>query len=100
MMPRRVVALGEALVEIMRPGPDQPLDTPGSFDGPSVSGAPALFACARARLGTPAALAGTVGADPFRRLLRPQAARDGPDASHAARGPPRPPRCAFVAHRA
>ena len=98
-MPRRVVALGEALVEIMRPGPDQPLDTPGSFDGPFVSGAPAIFACACARLGTPAALAGTVGDDPFGRLIRHQAARDGLDASHVAIDPRRPTGCAFVAYR-
>src|SRR5947209_13487964 len=99
MMPQRVVALGEALVEIMRPGPDQPLDTPGSFDGPFVSGAPAIFACACARLGTPAALAGTVGDDPFGRLILHQAARDGLDASHVATDPRRPTGCAFVAYQ-
>src|SRR2546430_1165680 len=95
----RVVAVGGALVEIMRPGQDQPLDPPGSFDGPFVSGAPAIFACACARLGTPAALAGTVGDDPFGRLIRHQAARDGLDASHVATDPRRPTGCAFVAYR-
>jgi tagatose kinase len=99
MMPQRVVALGEVLVEIMRPGPDQPLDMPGSFAGPFVSGAPAIFACACARLGTPAALAGTVGDDPFGRLILRQAAREGLDASHVTIDPRRPTGCAFVAYR-
>src|SRR5437763_1541817 len=99
MMSRRVVALGEVLVEIMRPGPDQPLDRPGSFAGPFVSGAPAIFACACARLGMPAALAGTVGDDPFGHLILHQAARDGLDASHVATDPRRPTGCAFVAYR-
>ena len=98
-MPQRVVALGEVLVEIMRPGPDQPLDLPGSFEGPFVSGAPAIFACACARLGTPAALAGTVGDDPFGRLILRQATRDGLDASHVTTDPRRPTGCAFVAYR-
>jgi sugar/nucleoside kinase (ribokinase family) len=99
MAPQRVVALGEVLVEITRPGPDQPLDRPASFEGPFFSGAPAIFACACARLGTPAALAGTVGDDPFGRLILRQAARDGLDARHVATDPRRPTGCAFVAYR-
>lgn len=46
-----VIALGEALVEVMRPGAGQPLDRPGTFVGPLASGAPAIFAVAAARLG-------------------------------------------------
>lgn len=46
-----VIALGETLVEIMRPSPGQPLDRLGAFAGPPASGAPAIFALAAARQG-------------------------------------------------
>lgn len=96
----RVVALGEALVEIMRPGVGQPLDAPGSFDGPFMSGAPAIFAGACARLGAPTAFLGTVGDDAFGRLIRHQAARDGLDVTHLATDPAHATACAFVAYDA
>lgn len=98
MTQARVIALGEVLVEFMRPERGTPLDVPGSFEGPFMSGAPAIFAGACARLGTPTALLGTVGDDPFGRLIRRQGERDGLDLTYLATDPVRPTACAFVAY--
>jgi len=65
-----IIALGEVLVEIMRPAVEQPLDQPGSFRGPFPSGAPAIFAVAAARLGLDVGFIGAVGDDAFGRLMR------------------------------
>ncbi len=97
-MAARVVVLGEVLVEIMRPERNVPLDVPGSFAGPFMSGAPAIFAGACARLGTPTALLGTVGDDAFGRLIRRQGERDGLDLTYLGTHPARPTACAFVAY--
>lgn len=71
------VAVGEALVEIMRPDRDQPLDRPGEFLGPFASGAPAIFAVAAARLGLSAGLISGLGDDAFGRLLRSRLDKEG-----------------------
>lgn len=68
MMPE-VIAIGEVLVEIMRPDPGEPLDHPGTFKGPFPSGAPAIFAVAAARLGLDVGLIGAIGEDAFGRLM-------------------------------
>lgn len=94
----RVIALGEVLVEIMRPDAHSPLDTPGRFAGPFMSGAPAIFAGACARLGAPTALIGTVGDDAFGRLIRRQGQRDGLDLTYLLTDPARATGCAFVAY--
>lgn len=94
----RVAALGEVLVEIMRPRAGMPLDAPGTFEGPFMSGAPAIFAGACARLGLSASLLGTVGDDAFGRLIRRQAGRDGLDLTYLSRDPSRATACAFVAY--
>jgi sugar/nucleoside kinase (ribokinase family) len=95
-----VLAMGEVLVEILRPAPDQPLDTPGTFLGPFLSGAPAIFAVACARLGLPTAFVGTVGDDAFARLIRRGAQRDRLDLTYLAVDPQRPTACSFVSYRA
>ena len=64
-----ILTIGEALVEIMRTGIDQPLDHPGPFTGPYPSGAPFIFAAQAARLGAKVAAIGSVGADAFGRCL-------------------------------
>ena len=66
----QVIAIGEALVEIMRTDKQTPLDQPGVFQGPYASGAPAIFAVAAARLGLTVGFIGGIGADEFGRLLR------------------------------
>ncbi len=76
-----VLTLGEILVEIMRPGVNQPLDQPGEFRGPFPSGAPAIFIDTVARLGLPAAFIGAVGQDPFGKLLIERLRADGVDVS-------------------
>lgn len=76
-----VIAMGEVLVEIMRPEAGQPLDQPGQFLGPYPSGAPAIFAVAAARLGLDTGFIGAVGADAFGRLMRATFQVEGVDAS-------------------
>jgi len=68
-MTGRLLVVGEALVEIMRPHPGIPLDAPGPFTGPFPSGAPAIAADAAARAGADVALIATVGNDKFGRML-------------------------------
>ena len=74
-----IIALGEALVEIMRPSTGLPLDQPGTFQGPFASGAPAIFAVAAARLGAQVGFIGQVGVDAFGRLLRRRLESEGVD---------------------
>lgn len=74
-----ILTLGEALVEIMRTGLDQPLHQPGPFTGPYPSGAPFIFAVQAARLGARVAAMGTVGDDAFGRCLLDQLRQDGVD---------------------
>jgi sugar/nucleoside kinase (ribokinase family) len=64
-----IIAIGEILVEIMRPSAGQPLDRNGEFRGPFASGAPAIFAVASSRLGQKTAFIGAVGRDAFGKLL-------------------------------
>jgi sugar/nucleoside kinase (ribokinase family) len=80
-MSGRLLVVGEALVEIMRPEPGLPLDAPGPFRGPFPSGAPAIAADAAARAGVEVALVATVGDDPFGRLLLKRLSADGVDTS-------------------
>lgn len=60
-----ILTLGEALVEVMRTGIDQPLDRPALFTGPYPSGAPFIFVVQAARLQARAAGIGVVGRDAF-----------------------------------
>ncbi len=72
-----ILTFGEALVEVMRTGIDQPLDAPGTFEGPFPSGAPFIFTVQAARLGTNAACIGCVGDDAFGRCHLNQLRADG-----------------------
>jgi sugar/nucleoside kinase (ribokinase family) len=94
-----IVAIGEALVEIMRPGRDQPLDQPGAFFGPYPSGAPAILASAAARLGASVGFVGTVGDDPFGRSVRARLLADGIDCAALRVTSERLTGIAFVAYR-
>jgi tagatose kinase len=74
-----ILTFGEALVEVMRTGHDQPLDRAGTFSGPYPSGAPFIFAAQAARLGAHVTAVGCVGDDAFGHCLRNQLSQDGVD---------------------
>lgn len=93
-----ILSIGEALVEIMRPQPDMPLDRPAYFVGPFPSGAPAIFADCAARLGAPSGFIGVVGADDFGACLRNRLMTDGVDIAYLATDPDRLTGMAFVTY--
>jgi len=93
-----VLSIGEALVEIMRPGTGAPMDQAGTFEGPFASGAPAIFAVAAARLGKPARFIGAVGKDAFGRLLRARLGAEGVDPTWLFSVPGYATGVAFVAY--
>jgi len=93
-----IIALGEILVEIMRPLAGQPLDQPGEFRGPFASGAPAIFAVAAARLGLETGFIGGVGQDAFGRLMRDCFAIEGVDTAQMQTPPGFATGAAFVAY--
>ncbi|MBZ0303477.1 MAG: sugar kinase, partial [Anaerolineae bacterium] len=95
-----ILTFGEALVEIMRTGVDQPLDRPGPFVGPYPSGAPFIFATQAARLGASVAAIGTVGRDAFGQCLLDQLADDGVNTSGMRILSTHTTGAAFVAYRA
>jgi sugar/nucleoside kinase (ribokinase family) len=95
----KVITVGEALVEIMRPGQDQPLDRPGLFHGPFASGAPAIFAVAASRLGLSAGLISGLGDDAFGRLLRRRLEDEGVDLSGLQTVPGYSTGMAFVGYK-
>jgi tagatose kinase len=95
-----ILALGEALVEVMRTGIDQPLDRPGPFIGPYPSGAPFIFAMQAARLGAQVAAIGAVGEDAFGQCLLDQFHEDGIDTHGIHRLDTHATGVAFVAYAA
>lgn len=93
-----ILSIGEALVEIMRPQPDLPLDRPAPFVGPFPSGAPAIFADCAARLGASSGFIGVVGDDDFGACLRNRLLTDGVDVTCLAADPHRLTGIAFVTY--
>ena len=93
-----IIAIGEVLVEIMRPDSGQPLDLPGTFKGPYPSGAPAIFAVAAARLGLDVGFIGAVGEDAFGRLMRNCFVTEGVDDAQLQTPPGYSTGAAFVAY--
>lgn len=65
-----VISLGEALVEFYREEVDIPLYETGKFVGPYAAGAPAIFADAVARLGSPSKFLGVIGEDDFGKVIQ------------------------------
>lgn len=98
-MPLDILTIGEALVEVMRPDIDQPLDQPGPFVGPFPSGAPFIFAAQAARLGMRAAAIGAVGADAFGQCLREQMLADGLSVQGLRQLPNQATGIAFVSYK-
>lgn len=96
---KRIVTIGEGLVEVMRTERDRPLDSTALFMGPFPSGAPAILASAVARLGGQAGFVGTVGNDDFGRCVLNRLQADGVDCSAVRRLTDRLTGIAFVAYR-
>jgi sugar/nucleoside kinase (ribokinase family) len=94
-----IVAIGEALVEIMRTERDRPLDRPAEFVGPFPSGAPAIFASAAARLGASVGFVGTLGEDAFGDCVARRLRADRIDCRALRRTRERLTGIAFVSYR-
>jgi sugar/nucleoside kinase (ribokinase family) len=80
-MPKKVLTVGEILVEIVATTKGDGFREPQPLVGPFPSGAPAIFIDQVARLGTPAAIVSRVGDDDFGRLNLDRMAADGVDVS-------------------
>ncbi|CAB1074936.1 sugar kinase [Alkalispirochaeta odontotermitis] len=78
---KKIVALGEVLVEIMATESGQSFRTPGYFIGPYPSGAPAIFIDQVARLNYPCGIISCVGNDDFGHLNIDRLKKDGVDVS-------------------
>lgn len=87
-MAKKVLTVGEILVEIVATTKGDGFREPQPLVGPFASGAPAIFIDQAGRLGTPAAIVSRVGDDDFGRLCRDRLAADGVDVSgiEVARG--------------
>lgn len=75
-------AMGEILVEIMRPKPGIPFEKTDKFLGPFPSGAPAIFIDTVARLEHEAGIIGGVGKDGFGRNVLNRLIKDGVNCDH------------------
>jgi sugar/nucleoside kinase (ribokinase family) len=80
-MSKRVLTVGEVLVEIVATTKGDGFREPQPLVGPFPSGAPAIFIDQVGRLGTPAAIVSRVGDDDFGRLNLDRLAADGVDVS-------------------
>ena len=99
-MPKKIVTVGEILVEIMAVTPGNGFREPIELVGPYPSGAPAIFIDQVARLGQPCAVVACVGDDDFGRLNVERLRRDGVDISGVAVDPIAVTGSAFVRYRA
>jgi len=97
-MALEIIAIGEALVEVMRTRVDDPLDRASEFVGPFPSGAPAIFADQAARLGHKVGFIGAVGDDDFGACQLERLSSDGLDVSLCPRVPDRATGVAFVTY--
>ena len=96
---KKIITIGEILVEIMATEPGLGFLTPIPLVGPFPSGAPAIFIDQVAKLGQPCGMIGCVGDDDFGRLNLERLARDGADVSAIAVHPELPTGSAFVRYR-
>jgi sugar/nucleoside kinase (ribokinase family) len=97
---KKVITIGEILVEIMATEIGDGFLEPIPLVGPFPSGAPAIFIDQVAKLGQPCGMIGCVGDDDFGRLNVERLRRDGADVSAIATDPDRPTGSAFVRYRA
>ncbi|WP_306120057.1 MULTISPECIES: sugar kinase [unclassified Roseitalea] len=97
---KKVLVIGEILVEIMADNIGDGFLKPIALTGPFPSGAPAIFIDQVARMGQPCAILSTVGDDDFGRINLDRLAADGVDISGVAIVADRPTGSAFVRYRA
>src|SRR5512146_2042888 len=95
-----IVTFGELLVEFVATRVGQTFDSPGTFEGPFASGAPAIFADQAARQGARVAIAGCVGQDAFGEAVLQRLVDDGVSIHGVKRCADHPTGTAFVAYRA
>ena len=88
---KKVITIGEILVEIMATEPGDGFLEPIPLVGPFPSGAPAIFIDQVAKLGQPCGIIACVGNDDFGRVNTRRLARDGVDVSAIATHPSSPP---------
>jgi len=96
---RKVVAIGEILVEIMATSRGDGFREPIGLIGPFPSGAPAIFIDQVGKQGVPCAMVGAVGDDDFGRLNLDRLRRDGVDVSAVTVDPEAATGSAFVRYR-
>ena len=99
-MSKKVLTVGEILVEIMATTRGMGFREAQALIGPFPSGAPAIFIDQVGRLGTPAAIISRVGEDDFGRLNIERLEADGVDVSGIAIAPGEATGSAFVRYRA
>lgn len=97
---KKVVVIGEILVEIMADTVGNGFREPIPLTGPYPSGAPAIFIDQVARMGLRCAIISTVGNDDFGKLNINRLAHDGVNVAAIAVDPDRPTGTAFVRYRA
>jgi tagatose kinase len=96
---KKVITIGEVLVEIIATETGDGFLEAISLMGPFPSGAPAIFIDQTAKLGQPCGIIGRVGQDDFGRVNIDRLRRDGVDVSALALDPERPTGSAFVRYR-
>ena len=97
---KKIVTIGEIVVEVMATEPGQGFLEPLALVGPFPSGAPAIFIDQVGRLGQPCGMVGRVGDDDFGRVNTRRLAADGVDVSAIAVDPEAATGSAFVRYRA
>lgn len=97
---KKIVTIGEILVEIMATERGNGFTRPIPLVGPFPSGAPAIFIDQAARFGQPCGMIGCVGADDFGRVNLDRLRQDGVDISGIAIDPEYATGSAFVRYRA
>lgn len=99
-MSKKIMTLGEILVEIMAQDVGQSFRRPGVLLGPYASGAPAIFIDQVGKLGCPAGMIGCVGNDDFGVLNTERLKSDGVDVSGIVVLPDATTGSAFVTYNA
>jgi D-tagatose-bisphosphate aldolase class II non-catalytic subunit len=96
---RKIVTIGEVLVEIMALDPGPGFGETLDLVGPFPSGAPAIFIDQVARLGAPCAMIASVGDDDFGRLSTTRLGSDGVNTTAIEVRPGEATATAFVRYR-